>query len=252
MDEIRINVPEGMEIDKENSTFECIKFKPKLNIKRGDFVYVKSKRGIEVKFIYKETSPAGLLFGWDFFSNGTMSDHVNPMINQNNIDIIRRMDDIEYGASMDAMKRCELRWNPDTLEVEKIDRLPKTWEEFCDTRPSITNDYFISTTSEIVEDGRPCARKAFEDRNNLPNKETAEAFLALMQLIQLRDCYNDGWKPDWKEERVSKYCILSDGQILKRDKYHTISQVLSFKTAELRDKFLENFRDLIEIAKPLI
>ena len=27
--EIRIRVPEGMEIDRENSTFECIKFKPK-------------------------------------------------------------------------------------------------------------------------------------------------------------------------------------------------------------------------------
>ena len=27
--EIRIKIPEGMEIDKENSTFECIKFKPK-------------------------------------------------------------------------------------------------------------------------------------------------------------------------------------------------------------------------------
>lgn len=29
MDELRIQVPEGMEIDRENSTFECIKFKPK-------------------------------------------------------------------------------------------------------------------------------------------------------------------------------------------------------------------------------
>ena len=27
--EIRIQVPEGMEIDRENSTFDCIKFKPK-------------------------------------------------------------------------------------------------------------------------------------------------------------------------------------------------------------------------------
>ena len=26
--EVRIQVPEGMQIDKENSTFECIKFKP--------------------------------------------------------------------------------------------------------------------------------------------------------------------------------------------------------------------------------
>ena len=27
--EVRIKIPDGMEIDKENSTFECIKFKPK-------------------------------------------------------------------------------------------------------------------------------------------------------------------------------------------------------------------------------
>lgn len=27
--ELKINIPEGYEIDKENSTFECIKFKPK-------------------------------------------------------------------------------------------------------------------------------------------------------------------------------------------------------------------------------
>lgn len=26
--EIKIDIPEGYEIDKENSTFECIKFKP--------------------------------------------------------------------------------------------------------------------------------------------------------------------------------------------------------------------------------
>lgn len=30
------------------------------------------------------------------------------------------------------------------------------------------------------------------------------------------------------------------------------SHVLAFKTAELRDKFMENFSDLIEKAKPLL
>ena len=30
--EVKINIPEGYEIDKENSTFECIKFKPKKDI----------------------------------------------------------------------------------------------------------------------------------------------------------------------------------------------------------------------------
>ena len=29
-------------------------------------------------------------------------------------------------------------------------------------------------------------------------------------------------------------------------------RILAFKTEELRDKFLENFEDLIEIAKPLL
>ena len=29
MKELKINIPQGYEIDKENSTFECIKFKPK-------------------------------------------------------------------------------------------------------------------------------------------------------------------------------------------------------------------------------
>lgn len=48
MKELKINVPEGYEIDKEASTFECIKFKPinKVNIwediKRINGVYINS------------------------------------------------------------------------------------------------------------------------------------------------------------------------------------------------------------------
>ena len=34
--EIKINIPEGYKIDKENSTFECIKFKPIKNITYED------------------------------------------------------------------------------------------------------------------------------------------------------------------------------------------------------------------------
>lgn len=35
--EIKIDVPEGYEIDKENSTFECIKFKPIFQSKYSDY-----------------------------------------------------------------------------------------------------------------------------------------------------------------------------------------------------------------------
>lgn len=39
--EIKIQVPDGYEIDKENSTFECVKFKPvKRNITYNDICYM--------------------------------------------------------------------------------------------------------------------------------------------------------------------------------------------------------------------
>ena len=34
MKQIKINIPEGYEIDRENSTFEYIRFKPKPQVKR--------------------------------------------------------------------------------------------------------------------------------------------------------------------------------------------------------------------------
>ena len=41
--EVRIKIPDGMEIDKENSTFECIKFKPK-NVTYDDISSIMSPR----------------------------------------------------------------------------------------------------------------------------------------------------------------------------------------------------------------
>jgi len=162
--EIKINVPEGYEIDQENSTFECIKFKP----------------------IKKE--------------------------------------------------------------------LPKTWKEFCETHPRVAGEGYVKTDSicRVIEATGGYTRNPEDDRNLLPSKELAEAMLALCQLIQLRDCYNGGWEPDWCDSEAGKYCINSF-----RDSIHTTctyveQKVLAFKTKELRDQFLENFRDLIEIAKPLL
>ena len=51
---------------------------------------------------------------------------------------------------------------------------------------------------------------------------------------------------------MKKLCIeIFRGKIDKA--LHTIAtRVLAFRSDVLRDKFLENFRDLIEIAKPLV
>ena len=84
-----------------------------------------------------------------------------------------------------------------------------------------------------------------------PNKELADAVVALLKLLFLRDYYNEGWQPDWEDDEW-KYFIENYRGKLDTDRIHSTSVVLSFKTKEIRDKFLEDQRELLEIAKPLL
>ena len=74
---------------------------------------------------------------------------------------------------------------------------------------------------------------------------------ALKKLIILRDYYNEGWQPNWQDDEW-KYYIENYRGKLDTDRIHSTSVVLSFKTKEIRDKFLEDQRELLEIAKPLL
>ena len=137
------------------------------------------------------------------------------------------------------------------IVFKKVDDLPKSWGEL----KKISGAY-VNENSKIC-DSKMVATYNFY-KNMFPSKEEAEACLALAQLCQLRDRYNDGWKPDWENRAQNKFIIYihPDNEILF-DKIsantHAISRhLLTFKTEELRNKFLENFRDLIEVAKPLL
>ena len=94
------------------------------------------------------------------------------------------------------------------------------------------------------------SQTGFRQKNLLPERATAEAVLALCQLIQLRNCYNGDWVPDWTDgER--KYTIdFYEREIWCGDVGNTPS-ILTFKSRELRDEFLRYFRDLIVKLKPL-
>lgn len=88
----------------------------------------------------------------------------------------------------------------------------------------------------------------------LPNDNMAEAFKALAKLIWLRDYYNEGWQPNWEDKNNDgdKYCIMLYKGELTAIEYSYTYEVLHFKTPEIRDKFLEEQRELLEIAKPLL
>lgn len=149
------------------------------------------------------------------------------------------------------------KYNRDWSTFKVPNKLPKTWEEFCENNNIKDSEYYITSNSNINQATSSCINRTIPNRrelgnqNVLPNKETAKAMLALCQLIQLRDCYNEDWKPNWKY-KYSKYCIgIESNEITFEDLYH-VQRVLTFKTKELRSEFFNNFKDLIEISKPLL
>lgn len=83
------------------------------------------------------------------------------------------------------------------------------------------------------------------------NEEYENAFEALRKLVILRDYYNKGWQPDWSNNHT-KYCIELEGLDICSLNHCSDSRVMAFKTEEIRDKFLEEQKELLEIAKPLL
>ena len=132
---------------------------------------------------------------------------------------------------------------------EKERKLPKSFEEFCAEFPKKADEYYVDSNSQVTY-ATGCARCGVRDKNLLPDRSTAEAVLALCQLIQLRNCYNGDWVPDWTDESYKFIIGFSNGQIETWITQDTAS-VLYFGSDELRDKFLRYFRPLIEKLKPL-
>ena len=128
--------------------------------------------------------------------------------------------------------------------------LPNTWKEWVEQNSKVADEYFIADNCIIKRINS--VRSTFNiDDNLLATQEDAEAILALIKLKRLRDTYRQGWVPDW-ETTDYKYSIDSYKDNLDT---HTIChgfKFLTFQTSETRDKFYDNFKDLIEQAKEFI
>ena len=132
---------------------------------------------------------------------------------------------------------------PKTIEK----KLPTTLE---DTIPLMSEYcYYIGITGSLTKES---GKDSQIYPNTITSEEYAKAFLALMQLIRFRDIWNDGWIADWGENSDEKYAICFDDNKIKCSCYYSTHHVLVFKTSELRDEFLEIFKDLIETAKPIL
>ena len=122
--------------------------------------------------------------------------------------------------------------------------LPNSWKELG----RLAYGFHVRTDSSIIGGNGEYDTVEY-NKNTFATKEQAEASLALAQLSQLRGVYRDGWKPKDGEER---YIIIFQNNKIVKDWAKSYGYFLSFQSAEVRDLFLENFRDLIEQAKPLM
>lgn len=106
----------------------------------------------------------------------------------------------------------------------------------------------IDTDSDILEGYYVGKRKEIYDRYFCINKKEAEAFLALMQLRQLRKA----WVGDWVNFNDISYSIYAEKGVLLEVSAFAVDRVLSFPTKEMADDFLNCFKDLCETAKILL
>ena len=82
-----------------------------------------------------------------------------------------------------------------------------------------------------------------------------EQLIALQQLLIFRDAWwkmADDWKPDWTNFKVNKFCIGVDRNITSNCNKVTGNKILAFPTAEMRDAFYENLKELINEVKELL
>ena len=86
----------------------------------------------------------------------------------------------------------------------------------------------------------------------LPSKHDA-ALKALCKLLICRNAWwkKLGWKPDWNENS-EKHCIGCNKYVVVGAKSIFANYILAFPTDEVRDQFIEAFKDLIEEAKELL
>ena len=160
--ELKIQIPEGYEIDKEKSTFEKIVFKK------------------------KDTNPRS--------------------------------------------------WN----------RRPRSWEEYLELNTGFDGAGIDWNCGGVQTTGLHHRGKAI-----VPT-EYGAPFIAMMQLMSLRQAWIGDWKPDWSCGYSSNYCVVGVGGgfevcILSKCRY-----ALSFPTIEMAKDFMDCFKGLLEIAKPLI
>ena len=147
---------------------------------------------------------------------------------------------------------CELIKDGDTYIVKEKNDKPRSWEEFCRKYPVKGGEAFIDIYGWIGVRNTDCEDNLRASKNWCVSKEEAEAFLALMQLRQLRKA----WVGDWEQPNSNPVAgIFYSPSKEKLIVFYGVSKALitlSFPSTKMAEDFLNCFKDLSETAKILL
>lgn len=184
------------------------------------------------------------------------------------VEIYNKNDKIQLEVKFFSKYRLEPLCMQSSFFYDEKGNMTSAWDRTCETPTLSTKPYEV----ELKGFEQKAPAPTFEDaikwlrENNkydvsisddskatyFTKDENYSAFEALRKLTIIRDYYNEGWKPDWKNDDENKYVILVENDKIECEKNYSYKRVLAFKTSEIRDKFLEDQRELLEIAKPLL
>lgn len=91
--------------------------------------------------------------------------------------------------------------------------------------------------------------------NYIPNSYNPDLIHSFQKLLICRDAHwkiAGDWKPDWTDINSKKFIICSTQGKLERYSSVINSVLLAFPTAEMRDAFHKNFKELINECKELL
>ena len=135
------------------------------------------------------------------------------------------------------------------IVLRKIEnKSARSWKEYCEKMKG-KNSYFYNNANRRIVNSHFVSEPVLSEFEDMEDVETLEAF---SKLLRLRKDWVGEWKPDWTNEDQTKFTIISAKNKIDDSISDFINSSMSFPTKEMRNEFIVTFKDLLEIAKPLL
>lgn len=220
---------EGQFISKINTnSYKCYtleEFEKEFPFKIGDNVQIEINNIIYLATI---TGIVDISIYRVIYTDGSIG-----FVNKEHINIYNKMNVRNIALTLDKAKEWYQKGGElkevalQAFTKEELSPLPKSWEEYV-------------------------RRHGILDLRCIFNGNCPRKYIALWKLELLRNCYRQGWKPDWLSSHTDKYCIYHSGNELAIIVLTYTCEFLSFQSGEVAEEFLKNFESLIKEAGDLI